>query len=913
MKRKLLIILLVVTLVASVCFSVVACNDPVNPNNPKPGPGSTTEDIIEPLPDMVDYGADSEYYKAGTVIYSATKKNEWTFELNAKQDEERADWYGDDTVNETATWPKDVEGMKSFYVSFGPWAADIDSAGVEERQSNVGYFNNSGTWVDDESANTVTRIFTYSTAEEFIDRMSKARLDESKMDKLVEYIVREDEERGKGVDYTYTKGISSALEDYAQLEELEAIYEDVDAYLDDDSYVDHIFYANGDSNDDIENKVEDAINRKKRKIYGEIFNIFEDKPDQFARCAIATVSYAIQIIEDVMVEAYNNEFNPADPIDIIDYMRNEVFDHETLSYLLAFMDDEITKFNTDSYEAIEKKTMMSLYGYYYQYQKKDYEVWDDSVMVDNKRIGRVTEYEDFLELGHHSSFDPKSGEAIRYRNYDRRQYAESYRYSEACYQKFYTVQLTFQGVQENKDCIVYVGGAGAIGDSFNNGQYGVNKTDGITTVGTDYSYAKEMQRGCTIGLGSTLLISDINWEYTANDNKVLLFNQRAWDYDNNSDDKLALVKYEIVQLESQDYTLNHAAITANNDQDLTKALQYQIRAYSADSIRTIQATKKDEVTCYLEIDRFLAYTGHTYDEIVNANVGVQIYEIEAFADLEENAGRNDAKLVNVEDNYTPGTVKEQENKASQADWPGVRDNVKYTLSGDRDYDGYAAKNTDVDEYFQNTLIKKEYSCGASLDSSGKDCANGDNHATCEEVYDTDWALSRLLDTHEVVLRYMAGQAVVTFKQFTAQSFTTPTNFYKDVANLGNNASITSAESIALRKYAMTWDSKNAGEETLETSDQIGFACCKNTQKDEDYNYPTVLGASEKWDKVPMYESLADSQNANGTITLKVEGTTYIYTFIGWCVDETCKYMVELDEAYNYDLRLYPCYRLEVTK
>ncbi len=910
MKKRLLIILLVVTLIASACFSIIGC-DPKKPD-PTPVVDPITGDILTPLPDMVDYGANADYYKAGSINYSTTKKNEWKFELDAKQDEERADWYGADTVNETANWPKDVEGMKSFYVSFGPWAADIDSAGVEERQSNVGYFNNSGTWVDDESANTVTRIFTYATAEEFIERMDKARLDESKMDKLVDYIVREDVDRDKGVGYTYNKGTSSALEDYAQLEELEEIYEDVDAYLDDDSYVDHIFYSQGDSNEDIENKVEDAINRKKRKIYGEIFTIFEDKPDQFARCAIATVSYAIEILEDVMVTAYNNEFEPANPIDLIDYMRNEVFDHETLSYLLAFMDDEITKFNNDSYEAIEKKTMMSLYGYYYQYQKRDYEVWDDDVMVENKRIGKVTEYEDFLELGHHSSFDPKSGEVTRYTAYDRRQYAESYRYSEACYQKFYTVQLTFQGVQENKDRVVYVGGAGPLGDTFNNGQYGVNKTNGITVVGADSSYAKEMQRGCTIGLGSTLIISDINWEYSADANRVQRFNQRAWDYDNNSDDKLALVKYEIVQLESQDYTLNHAIIAKNNDKDLTQALQYQIRAYSADSIRTIQSTKKDEVTCYLELDRFLAYTGHTHEEIINNSVGVQIYELEAFAELEENAGRNDAKLVNVEANYTPGTVKEQENKAADAGWPGVRENVKYTLHDDRDYDGYASKNTDVDEYFQNTLIRKVYSCGASLDSSGKDCNNGDNHATCEEVYDTNWALSRLLDTHEVVLRYMAGQAVVTFKQFTAQSFTTPTNFYKDVANLGNNGSITSTESIALKKYAMAWDSKNAGEETLETSDQIGFACCNNTQKDEDYNYPTALGASEKWAKVPMYDSLKDNQTKDGTITLKVDGKTYIYTFIGWCVDETCKYMVELDEAYNYDLRLYPCYRLEVT-
>lgn len=895
MKRKLLIVLLVLTLVASIGFSIVACNGGNNNKIDDNKPDKNTV-VIETLPDMIDYGADSKYYQEGTSTYSSQKRQEWIMDLEEKQDEERIDWIDS---RDPTDWPETAEEMKAFYVSFGAWAESIKNPGTPERQSNIGYFDVEGNWIDDESANTVQRIFVYATAEDFIQRMSEARVEEKRTDGVVKYICRDDEEyedRGKGTGYVYTIGEASALEDYAQLEELQEIYDDFDAYEEDSSYADHIF--------DTEEEVQDALNRKKRKIYGEIFAIFEEEADQFARCAIELVSYAIEVIESVMIPAYNNAHDAT--VEIMDYIRYEMFDHETLSYFLAFMDDNITQFNNNTYKAVQKKTMMSLYGYYYQYQKRDYEVFDDSKMVKNDRIGTVTEYQDFLELNHKSYFDTDA-EALRYRNYDRRHYKEAYRYSYACYQKYYTVQLTFQSVQEEKDLDVYVGGATtSIGESLTKGQY----KDGIDKVGDDLTYSAEMQKGCAQGLESTLKLSDVNWEYTADDKVVLNFNAKSKDWNGLSDDaqgytnnKIKKVEYELAQLKSQDYAINHVTITTA---DLTKALQYQVRSYSADSIRSIQAAKKDEVTYYLAMDRFLQATGLRYEDIKNGSV-FNTWEVEAYYDLEEDAGRNDAKFINLDANYTIGTANDQVNAANNADWAGVKSNIKETLA--KDYVAYSKSgNTKlVDEYFEDTLIRKEWSCGTALDV--QDCPNGNGHRECSEEYDTDWALSRLLDTHEVVLRYMAGQAVVTFKAINEADFIDPAKFYGAIATA---TSVTSTEAKAAGSYKMSYKADEACvTETLGTSDEIGTACTQNTDK---LGYPVAGVADQRWNNVPVYESKNFSCGSSGTelgkITYVNGNTTYTYTFIGWYVDENFKYPVLLDEAYNYDIRLYPCYRLE---
>ena len=940
MKTKLLITLLVIALVASVAFGVVACT-------PKDDGGDKNNDnkntvILQTLPDMVDYGADAKYYNNGTTGYSNGKVIEWTGKLETKQAEEREKWVESQNA---VDWPSEVKDMKEFYVTFGNYAESIDSEGEEEIQSAIGYFapvyNEVGTqtgteWVDDEDASTIQRLFSYSTAAQFIKRMDSARVDEDKTDALIKYITRndsayvaEDEKRSKD-DYEFKVGYASALEDFDQLNELQTIYDDFTEYDMDESYPAPRF--------EDENDVQDYINRKKRKIYGEIFTIFQDKADQFARCAIQLVGYGIEIIDDVMIPAYNHQKAQDDTkltyncteteISFEDYVRYEMFDHETLSYLLAFMDPQITDFNMaeNVYDATKKSKMMSLYGYYYQYQKRDYEVFDDKKTVNNKRIGTVTEYEDFLELNHKSYFD-STDEVLRYRDYDSRQYAKAYRYSYACYQKYYKAQLDFQSIQEAKDLEVYVGGAGAIGNSIVNGEYGTAKTNGIGVARAGITYSGEMQKACTNGLESTLKLSDVNYEYSSVDNNVLRLNTTSMGWNGLTEteqaefkNKINKVYYEVAQLQSQHYAMTHKTIT---DIDLSNALIYQIYSYSADSIRSIQSTKKDEITYYLAIDRFLSVVPNTYEEIRRGDLSVSEYVKDTFAELEEDAGRNDAKFINVDQNYK-NDAQAQETSARNHTWTtkgnmkGVKDNIKETI--DTDFDAYhaspAAANKSVDVYFEDVLIRKIYSCGADLDEA---CLDGTSHANCTDEYDSNWSLSRLVSAHEEVIRYMAGQTIVTFQKINQEQFKTPTMFHKDITSMPNGTILFSSDSARLntaseKYYTMTCAPSD--DVTLASDDVIGVAC--TTVKEG--AYPTVGTSSQYWDYVPVYEQnnftshwTTPGKVDTGKIVVTVDNVKYTYTFVGWYVDQNYKYGVLLDEEYNYDIMLYPGYMVEIEK
>lgn len=880
MKRKSLIFMLAAALVVILSLSIVACN-----TTTKPDPDNKKNDKIslKPLPDMVDYGADSAYYKEGSTTYSDTKKAEWTDKLTEKLTSEREDW-----LLEGEVWADDN------YYSFGPIAVGYGQS-VAERQSNIGYYNAAGEWIDDESANTVERVFCYSSPADFIERMSSARLDEDKMDMLVDYICRTDEDRTKGTGYTYTKGTSSAIEDYNQLDELYDIYDDFDAYKDDSSYATPKFES--------EDDVSDAVSRKRRKIFGEIIDIYGDKGDQFARSAIEIISYALEILDNKMITSYNTNFGRE--VNFIDYMRNEIYDYETLSYLEAFK--ERTSFDTDTHKVVsaDKKAMMTLYGYYYQYEKGEYGVFDDSVTV--AAAGGITEYEDYLKLSHKDYYN-SDAETIRNRDYDRRIYEKAYRYSYACYKKYYSAQLAFQKIQEEKDLTIYVGGAvkeADMGNSELKGQY----KSGLTKVDSSTSYSQQMQLGCDVGLESTLKLSDVNWEYTGDDKKVLQYNTASRNWNSLSEteqasprQKIKEVKLELEQLKSQDYAINHTTIS---ETDLTQALQYEIRSYSADSIRGIQACKKDEVIYYKDIDRFFkvdANSEYTFTELLNDTNTSNEYRRNALLELEENAGRNDAKYVNLNANYSVGTADEQVKTAESTDWKGVKSNIKETLS--KDYEAYAkdtSNKKDVSEYFENTLIRKKYSCDADLDDLN--CKNNNGHQNCTEKYDTEWALSRLLHNHETVIRYASGQYQVTFYSLTNQSIIAADVF---AFTMDSVTTMTSREAVVKGVYGKV--SYNGNDVTLDYNDEIGTVC-RDTGND---GYKDVdLYLTQYWKNVPSYETNSfDYDKKTNVIKVTKGGHTYTYTFIGWFVDENFKYRVNLDDAYNYDLRLYPAYRVE---
>lgn len=918
MKRKIFKVLACVLVLSIVMIGLLACVDK-DKDKPKDDTKSTTVDITM-LPDMTDYGQ-SAYYNIGTADYSSQKSG-WVAKLDEKQVEERGNW-----LLEGESWDN------GNYYSFGAITGEGDSA---KRQHRFGYLAQDSEkwyWEDSDSANTVERIFCYSSPEAFIDVLSKQGVKAEYTDGMVEYITRNDDAYNDREDYKsfeFTLGKASVLQDYRELEELEEIYNDWDE--------DEIESGTGGKFTTSE-EVSDAINLKNRKISGEVFNIFGDAGDQFALTAIALLEYSTYVVENVMIPAYEAEFakteseyddladldeeidkgkmayleggdttgDYADYKKLINYMREEMYDYDTLSYFLSFreyadMPIVASATSPEAYEVGNMTEPMTLFGYHYQFRHRDYDFYDTDETYTFRNATSIVDgsqnlsmYEYFLKLGHESYFASSgtganvrvSSEdekyALDYRRIDRDHYEQAYRYTTACLTKYYEAQLDFQVFQERMDVDLYVGGDDGTGTAlYEKGiGYAKQEPDQNYIRGDTKTYSEEMYNALGSNgsaLDSNLKISDVNWEYTADDTITKRFNlvsARWLSIEDNatltSQQKLYKVEYEIELLKSQDYTLNHGYM---KDIDFTHALQYEIYSYSADSVRGIQQNKKNNVIYAKDAARMIA--------VVNsATTGYDT----ALAELEENVGRNRAEYANLDRNYAYKYVSDEIDFSDSADWAGVRSNVAETLN--EDYAGYVAKGgNDVDEHFEKTLIKQIYVCKSSATDAGQrggtadHCLvnGGNNHSPyCEEDYDTNWALSRLVNNHETSLRYMYGQSEVTFARMDISALE------KDNADIAGNKFNEGS------KYFII-DGNSVNTEMVDTDEKIS----------------TVLGDDEStWKNLPKYGSDDGKQ-----FTITVNNVTYTVKFDGWFVDPELKYEVLYDEEYNYDIVVYPAYSIK---
>ena len=280
-----------------------------------------------------------------------------------------------------------------------------------------------------------------------------------------------------------------------------------------------------------------------------------------------------------------------------------------------------------------------------------------------------------------------------------------------------------------------------------------------------------------------------------------------------------------------------------------------------------------------DIERFLGVL-ETDEDGFESSTSTPGYQKDAYAALKEDLGRNYAKYQNLYSNYSYSDVTEQIETADGADWPGVKSNIKETLAVD--YETYhtnslkASSQTQiyVDQYFEDTLIKKTYSCGGTLEEC---LADDHSHIHCTTEYDTNWSLSRLVNAHEVVMRYMYGQIEVTFYMINASDIKAKADGWYKIASYSTFAT-----------------------DNVMSDEAIGTVCKEG---------------SNNWAQMPNYDGDSDitydkAGNAS-TLTIKKGSTTYRYTFIGWYVDENFQYLVDAEEEIDYDIRLYPGYRMEI--
>lgn len=700
-------------------------------------------------------------------------------------------------------------------------------------------------WTDDTT--TFTKIFCNAEVEKIVERMAMAAIPQDRMTKLVTYITRADYE---GPGYALTKGTGSAIQDYEDLDHLYELYDD------------DVEYENpGD-----QNTVYYNLQMKRRKVMAEIYDIFGNDGDQVARLAMEELLYAQDVVENTMLPEYQNENPGHDDYGFDDYFKHVFFDYEALVYFKAF--NQTALFNNSNYSAgIDangngKPKIVQLYGYYYQYEKGEYLCFNNQ------------EFERYLELSEYDYFEDNAL-ALEYANLDRKHYKDAYRYSADFYKKYYTAHFDFQSRQETFDKEVY-GISAAI------------------PTNTNLTYSGQMIAGLHIGMASTLLLSDINYEYTGKNQNVTSYNEKDYAYNKLSEDDKELpinaiyeVELQVEQLKSQYYATTHKLVKDATYKDLTKALQYQIYSYSGDYIRGIQSFKKDEKILDEEIKR-LDPAAPDYESVK--------------AQKEEEIGRNAAMRKNLESNYGTSNPAGQITKADQISWEAINEEIKAATdinynayhnqmmpSGRRRYE--STQETQVDTYFENNLIKQYWKKGNETRTIEDEQGNEEQTGWTKE-YDTDHNISRMLNNHETVFRYAYGQIKVTYKEGNYKDFTVKNehikaNYIKGstyASGAYNGSGVLSTPDAVTKRPTSYSDFR---KETIET-DETPTLCSWGSNKWTGYFINTEQGHTEE---------------------IKEGTTTYIYyfEFAGWFVDTELKYRVKPDEKYDYDVAFYPGY------
>ncbi|HOK81770.1 MAG TPA: hypothetical protein PLA09_03320 [Clostridia bacterium] len=821
MKRYKKHLIVILALVLCLSMLLAACIKETPPPTKKEGP-----DI---LPDLKDLSLAIADYAPAAKTYPAALKQEKANKLKAKQDEEKK--------------------KHNYTYKNGEW-------------TNYNYEKGEYDWeVDGEDTATFTKIFLFADVNELIDRMGIAALSEEKMSALVDYITRTDPASDA---YIMTPGTGSAIRDYEELDKLYDLYDKNDS---DDNYK--------------------ALQKKRRKVMHEVVNIFGDDAAAAARTAVEVLAYSQKVVATKMIPDLKEKKGLSSPPSFDDFFKDELFDYDTLVYFRAFNETcgatstgkyLLSSVNADYLiPADNKKEIVKLYGYYYQYEKKDFEVFDDA------------KYDRYLELSLKDYYDTEA-EALEYRDYDRDRYVKAYRYSAEFYKKYYEAHFKFQFKQENHDLKVY-------GIENQKSQWN-NK-----------SYALEMQTGCDIGMAATLKLSDVNWIYTGKNANVINYNAAAKEYyslpQSDRDDEvnaanIALVHLRIEQLKSQLFTLRKSDMV--NGTDFSNALIYQIYSFSGDYVRTMIANRKDDVYMRAEIER-LKKKGAPQEEIDKK---------------QEEIDRNAAMYENHKYFYVQnGKIEEQLRTAKNHDWNNIAEGIETTIA--YDYDNYhnlyvrnagivvidgVTYNDKVHIRFEDTLIKK------------KIVQQGDSTRDAKKEYDTDWAISRLLDNHENVFRYAYGQIKVEYLRYKNNELDNiildgryvstgiPSTTLQDPNSALNDSSISAVSMSEREKFvASTLPSTVVvdTDENYKTDEGIELAICEGNK------WKGILPSNGNVNGYPGIYFINENEKEDGNIKY-----TYHLIFEGWYLDKNLKVPAKLvngrfGEEFDYDIRLYPSY------
>jgi hypothetical protein len=346
----------------------------------------------------------------------------------------------------------------------------------------------------------------------------------------------------------------------------------------------------------------------------------------------------------------------------------------------------------------------------------------------------------------------------------------------------------------------------------------------------------------------------------------------------------------------------------------------------------MQSNKKTQVIQRKKLERLVATEGFEYpvDGIdafaEQTNPAPEKYHVNAVGEKIEDLGRTVAMYKNITSDYSKSDVADQMVSAKNNNWKGVTSNIDDTLSVDYENYDKKRKSTDdtVDVYFEEKLIRKKYECQDDPSLPPDECQikqdlkyddNPKSHAHyatkhgegeiiyCEKVYDTEWALSRLLNAHEDVLRHMSGTVEINFRRIENFSkYYDSSKGWTPNPETSEPPTYPSSDIQKIRDHkVISADYKEFEIVTLESGQEIGEIIIND---DGDDRQPSLTK-----DRLRGIE--ANSQLIDGK--MRHYSQTNEYEFDAWCVDEELLYEVDPDDKFRFSIKLYPRYTVRNIK
>ncbi len=730
--KKLVKILALVLIISTVCTFLVACE----PEEQEPTAEERKDYGVTALEDLKDYSTDS----VPDISYSETDKTDATTKLTAKIDALNTEYY-DDTLN------------------------------------------------------AMQKILKNSDASTFVCALEYSEMPANQMKDLVAYIAS-----GTTVDAAKTdfENATGLIEDYSAInewtDEMDGLASTSDAYKD-------IYRKRA--------KKSYAMNTKLASVGAANGQAMDG--GQAARALIEVIQYAESVVAgEKMMGAISPKPNMTDYFKTVlyakvydtsstkdgsgKYEKETTFDWDTSAYSILVTvrsfnhlrwggagqtTDAVVK--TGTYDkasiAANDKALVKAWGYSYDYEMASYKA--------------LTKDEYYKNIEYTLKSQLSDAESVEAAAIQQKLYTKAYRYKDTFYKEKYVPAMEpISRTEELYEACVY----GFIADTSASWASPTNFTaaaavsvEGVTgkteatityqigSLSGDNRYTAAFKRGVDIGMSEFLLSTDMEyyWSKTEANVKAQAAAQRKMDdnsdrganADYNTSYYEGLWELDMENLKSSQFIVDEFLKEDTGSAELGRILKYQIYNYQSDYIRSINQLKA-HIT--MDIQSLINDNAYVKDSTGYKKIADYTLTTEQ-SDIVYNIGYNCAVLDSMKADFGTFNVTNQLSAVDNVKWKGddtmkgINDNINDAVS--KNYTSYSGKSKVT--ALQDTLVKKIWvhkSNSTAPTYENRDDIPSADSANYVQDYDTNHQLSRLLNNHDKVMYYTAGQVQITLKK-----------------------------------------------------------------------------------------------------------------------------------------------------